>query len=140
MLADPYVMTCGYTTLTANAADNATFAASERAADHSLYRFADAQNNDHQFKVGHSYGRTRNRFTARYDVAGIAATIADPSLFVQASQSCYVVFDCPGSGPLMSLNSATMIARKQCIGIGSLLVAVAADPLFLTRIVNGGET
>lgn len=140
MLPDPFVMTRDYTTLTANAAENISMAASERASDHSVYRYTDSNGNDHSLRVAHSYGRTRNRFTARYDLAGIAATIADPTLYAQASQSCYVVFDVPSTGPIGLLNGSTSCARKMAVGIGSLLVAVSSDPLFLARIVSIGET
>jgi len=140
MLADPLVLTRDYTTLTANAARNLSLACSERAADHSSYRTNDSFGNDYNFRVAHQYGRTRNRFTARLDISGIAATVADPTLYAQASQSCYVVFDCPSVGPFLTLNTITNIAREQIVGVGSFLVSVGADPTLLTRIVIAGET
>lgn len=140
MFSDPLVLTRDWTTITANAARNLSLACSERAPDHSSYRFTDSQGTDFTFKAAHSYGRSRNRFTIRLDAAGILATVADPTQYAQASQSCYAVFDCPSVGPIMALGTTTNLAREQMTAIGGLLVAVGADPTFLTRVAIAGET
>lgn len=135
MFSDPLVMTRDYTTLTANAGSNLSLPASERAADHSTYRGLDAALNDHVVFIGHQYGR-RTRITARYSVSGYSPSLGVPDTNTIFTQSVYVVADVPPGGPIHSAGTETNIFRKQCVWVGSMLVAVAADPTFL-RAVNG---
>lgn len=136
MFSDPLVLTRGWTTITADAAVNASLPASERAADHSSYTFVDSYGKTHTIFIGHQNGR-RKRFTARYTVNGF---MSDPMVSgnqLEFSQSVYVVTDCPLAGPILLNSDGTPVLRRQMQGIGGLLVSLtAADPLFM-RAVNG---
>lgn len=140
MFSDPLTLDRFWTTITANASYTKDFPASERAADHSTYRYADADFNDHIVRIAHQYGRTRARYTARYDVSGLVPSSYVPSENTSFSQSCYVVFDCPLTGPITSTSTVTNLALTQMGGIGSLLISTAGSPLFLSKVVQGGET
>jgi hypothetical protein len=137
MFADPLVLTRDWTTLTANAAQNLSPPASERAADHSTYRTLDADQNDHVLFIGHQYGR-RSRFTARYTVTGFMPSLTVPDQNVSFNQSCYVVCDVPSTGPIQATSTSSNIFRFQMKTIGGFLVSsgVAVDPLF-ARVLNG---
>jgi hypothetical protein len=138
MFTDPLNLVRLHSTITADGASTISMAASERAADHSTYRYVDADGNDHVLFVGHNYGR-RSRFTARYSISGFTPSALVPADNVGFSQSVYVVADVPSYGPIQSTSTLTSLFRRQMQGIGSLLVvqgAVSVDPLF-ARVVNG---
>jgi hypothetical protein len=137
MFSDPFILNRDWSTITANAGENTSLPASERAADHSTYRGLDPDQNDHILFIGHNYGR-RNRFTARYTVSGFMPSATVPDQNVSFNQSVYVVADVPVTGPIQSTSTSTHIFRKQMHLIGGFLVSVgvSVDPLF-SRIVNG---
>lgn len=137
MLPDPLLVN-----VTASALTMATpfsFAASERNQGSSIYRYSDAELNDHKFTVSHQYGRTRNRFVMRYDVSGIQPNTLAPAENVSFSQSVYCVADVPFTG-YVNTTGAPNLFRNMMMGIGGQLLAVAADPVFLARVVKLGET
>lgn len=139
MLADPLVVCQDYTTITQNAGNLVSFPCSERASDHSTYRYTDTLFQDHVIKTAHQYGKSRNRFTMRYDVAGLLPNTLAPAENVNFSQSVYVVMDVPFSGPVSPAANAGL-ARKMCVTIGGFLVSVNSDPTFFARLVLLGET
>lgn len=143
MFADPLTLTGDWTTITADASENVVFVATERAADHSLYRFhdesADGRAVEWKLFLGHQYGR-RNRFTARLTVDSVIPDILNSSLSSQFSQSVYVVADVPPTGPYDPYfdGSPTLVNIKNMMHvIGGLLISVdTADPAFF-RVING---
>lgn len=143
MFADPLTLTADWTTITADAGENISFAASERAADHSTYRFADQDANGKPVTwtlfTGHQYAR-RNRFTARLTVDSLMPDLLVPANNSKFSQSVYVVADVPPSGPFEPYEGTPPTLETICAmmhAIGGLLISVdTADPLF-RRIING---
>jgi hypothetical protein len=139
MLADPLVVNQVITT----AATLGTPVGHPRAGndrDTSSYRLFDADNNDWRLSASHQYGRTRNRFNFRVDVSGLMTSLTVPAEKTSFSQSCYVVFDCPNTGPIANTATVTLIDRKMCYYIGQqLLGAAGADPTFLASIVKSGQ-
>lgn len=140
MLADPLsVQLSPPSALTLGASTN--FPCSERAADHSTYRFTDADKNDYTFRVLHLFGKTRNRYTMRLDMAGLTNNPLTPSDKQTFSQSMYVVFDGPSYGIVDSTATISNIGRSMCSVLGGKLVAVAGtDSDFLSKIIRNGET
>lgn len=143
MLADPLTLTADWTTLTADAGENVSFTASERASDHSTYKFVDQDSTGKTVTWtlfnGHQYGR-RNRFTSRMTVDTLMPDLLVPANNSKFSQSVYVVADLPPSGSFEpyggtppNIESINLMMHL----IGGLLVSVdTADPLF-RRIING---
>lgn len=136
MFSDPFVLTRRYTTLTADAAGNGSFAATERAADHSTYRLVDADGNDHVLFMGHQYGK-RWRFTARYDVSGLVPSLVVPTENNSFKQSVYVVVDAPQTGIVRTTSTQNYLMQKQLVGIGSLLVQTSTTDPILQRLIDG---
>jgi len=140
MLADPFVLGTVVTTALVMGT-NQSYPRTGGDNLGSSYRFLDVDGNDWVLSVKHQYGRTRNRFTLRADVSGLVPSTAVPAENSSFSQSCYVVFDCPVSGPIVTTTTVGAIDRRLCYAVGQNLVGAAAvDPLFLSRIVKGGET
>lgn len=137
MLADPLVVNVTASALTL--ATPLSFAASERNQGSSIYRYSDSELNDHKIIVSHQYGRTRNRFVMRYDVAGIQPNSLAPTENVTFSQSVYCVADVPFTGYVNTTGSPNLF-RNMMMGIGGQMLAVAVDPVFLARVVKLGET
>lgn len=138
MLADPLTLTTDWTTITADATENFVFPALERAADHSSYGTFDAVTQEKMtLFVGHQYGR-RNRFTVRLTVDGLTPDLILDGNNSKFSQSCYVVFDCPPTGPVNPAAYSTIsLPHYMMKAIGGLLIGINdADPVF-QRVVNG---
>jgi hypothetical protein len=140
MLADPQVLGSLVTTALVTGT-NFSFARSASDLSQSQYRYQDADMNDWLLSVKHQYGKTRNRFTVRVDVGGLIANVLVPAEKNSFSQSCYVVFDCPSSGPIVNTATITTLDRRMSTLIGNFMTAATgADPVLVARIVKGGET
>ncbi len=139
MLTDPLVLGTAVSTA-AVFSTTQSFARSGNDNSRSEYRFLDADSNDWKLTVGHQYGRTRNRFTMRVDLNGLVPSTAVPSENSNFSQSVYVVFDSPNSGPILNTTTMTNLDRKMCTTLSALLIGgVGADGTFLSRVVKGTE-
>jgi hypothetical protein len=136
MLADPLVLVTDWTAITAEGGEVLTLPATERAADHSSYQYTEPDAETWKAFVGHQYGK-RNRYTARVLVSGLVPDLLISGNSSLVSQSCYVVFDCPTSGPVNFNTSGKSTAQVMMHVIGSLLHSVdTADPAFM-RVLNG---
>lgn len=137
MFADPLTVVTDHTTITNDT--TASYAAIERAADHSLYRSAGSDFSESwDLFVGHQFGR-RNRYTARLTVSGLYPDLLIDGNNSRFSQSCYVVFDSPNIGPVNPYASGITMPNAMIKAIGGLLVSVdTASPVFAR--VLAGET
>jgi hypothetical protein len=136
MLADPLVLVTDWTAITAEGGEVLSLPVTERAADHSLYQFTEPGAETWKVFTGHQYGR-RSRYTARAQVSGLVPDLLIDGNNSLVTQSCYVVFDCPPSGPVNFNASGKTTAQVMMHVIGSLLHSVdTADPIFM-RLVNG---
>jgi hypothetical protein len=138
MFADPFVVHTDWTTVTVDSSEDISFVTTERAADHSTYANPDNNSTDSwSLFIGHQYGR-RNRYTARLTVSGLVPDLIIDGNNSQYSQSCYVVFDCPSSGPVNpAIYSDISLPNYMLKTIGGLLISVdSADPLF-QRVMRG---
>lgn len=139
MLADPLTVNADWTAITVDAGENMIFPALERAADHSLYGTGPdgATLETWRLFVGHQYGR-RNRYTARVTVSGLTPDLIVDGNNSQFSQSCFVVFDCPNTGPINpSAYSSITLPQYMMKIVGGLLVSVdTAAPIF-SRVLAG---
>lgn len=138
MFADPLVLVSDWDTITKDAASDLSLPAIERAADHSTYQVGpDGSNNEYwTLLVGHQYGR-RSRFTARLTVKALTPDLLIDGNNSQFTQSCYVVFDSPNSGPVNINTSGMSTQQRMMKAIGSLLISVdTADPIFM-RVLSG---
>jgi hypothetical protein len=139
MFSDPLVLNMGVTTVPVYSSPQ-YFVRSGNDSSSAQYRFLDGDMNDYVFKVGHSYGRTRNRFTIRCDLNGISPSAMTPSENTLFSQSCYAVFDCPATGPIVNTTTVLTLDRRIMNAVGQMLLAGAnSDPIFLARVVKAGE-
>jgi hypothetical protein len=139
MLADPLVVTSDWSTITADAGENWSIPAIERAADHSRYQTELVTGNGTLgIFIGHQYGR-RNRFTFRVDAAAVIPDVFVDNNNSKATQSCYVVFDAPSIGAFdyPDYSSGLHLPQTMMKMVGGALISVdTADPLFL-RVLNG---
>jgi hypothetical protein len=139
MLADPLVVNSLWSTVTVNAAGNASLPCIERAPNHSLYRTVDADGTVHDIFIGHQFGR-RNRYTVRYNVSGLTPDLILDGNNSRYSQSVYVVVDVPPTGPVGNSN---FVAPSDLITymtkvIGGFMVETEAQlPNVLDRVIKG---
>jgi len=130
MFSDPHNVQSLISVLTAGTPYS--FVATERAADHSTYRYTDSGTGvDIVQKLAHQYGK-RNRFTYRFDMSDIIAVPLDPSLNQKRTTSVYVVWDVDPIGlPPLLYNVGN--------GIAGFCASVAgADPGYARLLA--GET
>ncbi len=141
MLADPLVLRGDWTTITADGGEDNSLAALERAGDHSTYGFGPSGTTQEAWRmfIGHQYGK-RNRFTARLTVSGLVPDLLIDNNNSRFSQSCYVVFDCPSTGPVNpAAYTSISLPNYMMKTIGGLLISVdTADPTFARVLL--GET
>lgn len=144
MLADPLVVVGDWSTITADSGENVSLPASERAADHSTYKFVETDEDGRPITwtvfVGHQYGK-RNRYTVRVTVDSVLPDLLSPEKNARVSQAVYVVADVPLTGVFEPYSEAPAIAtiNKMMHMLGSFLVSVdTAVPVF--RRVIDGET
>lgn len=143
MFSDPLTLHSDWSAITVDAGQDFVFAASERASDHSTYRFVDYDTNTKPVNwtlfMGHQYNR-RRRFTGRVTMDTLLPDLLTPANNSQFSASCYVVVDLPSSGyfePYGGTPPAIASINSMMKMVGGLLVSVdTADPLFL-RVLNG---
>jgi hypothetical protein len=142
MLADPLVVVGDWTTITADSGEDLSFPASERAADHSTYKFADVDEDGRPVTwtmfVGHQYGK-RSRYTIRLTVDSVLPDLLSPANNAKVQQSVYVVADVPNTGVFEPYSEAPAIPtfNKMMHMIGGFLVSVdTAVPVF-RRVVDG---
>lgn len=140
MYSDPLVL--GMTVSTAAVTGSAqNFVRNGGDNNQSIYRLLDADANDYILKFGHQYGKTRSRYTVRCDLKGLVPSTSVPSEMASFSQSCYAVFDCPLTGPIVNTTTVTTLDRRLCNIIGQLLLGgIGTDGSFLARSVKLGET
>lgn len=134
MFADPFTANQSCSVLTT--AGPRSYAASERAADHSTYRITDAEGYEHKLFIGHQYGSSRNRYTFRYDMTGLQPNLLVPSENTALKQSVYVVADVPMTGALYKTTAAPLFLRNAFNVVGMQLIAASGDPPFF-RILAG---
>lgn len=142
MLADPFVATSDWTTITVDASENWSFPATERDAVHSLYSTA-LESNDlpgtASIFVGHQYTGRRNRYTFRITADTIIPDVLLDGKSSRVNQSCYVVFDTPPTGAFdyPNYSSGLHLPQQMMKVVGATLISVdSADPLFM-RILHG---
>lgn len=140
MLADPLVLVSDWSTITAAGGETFSFPTIERNGGQSLYRQpADADGTILSCSVGHQFGR-RQRFTLRVTADGLTPDLLIDNNNSKFSQSCYVVFDCPSTGPVTTPTydtSGFLLWNYMLKLVGGSLVSVgAADPLF-QRVIQG---
>jgi len=135
MYADPLVLPTKASAITT--ASNLTFAAIERAPDHSTYQFIDPTAGvTYTLFMGHQYGK-RQRHTVRFSASGMDTDPLNAALKVPYSQSVYVVADIPIGGYVGGATYATALMVQQLGLIGNLILKQAANPDFMTKNLAG---